>query len=99
MNKYPNPTNSATRLTNIEVDAIIKSAADMWEEVTNIRFRKDVGKVHIDIAFEKGKHGDSAKFDGPGGVAAHAFDPYNDKTHGYEGLNQMNHNVEPKTSF
>ena len=100
--KYPNHANSATRLTNTEVDAIIKSAADLWEEVANLKIRKDVGEVHIDIAFEKGGHGDgdSNNFDGPLGDLAHAFRPADYNFYGsYTGLNQMNQNVELKTFF
>jgi len=58
------------------VDNIIKKAFNTWAEVTNLKFvEKKSGKVHIDIRFEKGDHGDDAAFDGPGGFRAHAFFP------------------------
>merc|ERR1719348_2868981 len=49
------------------VDKIIRKAFNTWAEVTNLKFtEKKSGKVHIDIRFEKGAHGDDAPFDGPG---------------------------------
>ena len=51
--KSPDPANSDTRLKNAEVDAIVTAAFNLWEEVTNLKFRKDKGEVHIEIAFEK----------------------------------------------
>jgi len=58
------------------VDKIIKKAFNTWAKVTNLKFvEKKGGKVHIDIRFEKGAHGDDAPFDGPGGYRAHAFFP------------------------
>lgn len=46
----------------------------MWTEHTDLKFsRKYVGKVDIDIRFEKGDHGDGFPFDGPGNVLAHAL--------------------------
>merc|ERR1712088_145611 len=64
----------STKLPKATVDKIIREAFDLWEEVTNIKFtEKKSGKVHIQIRFEKGAHGDDADFDGPGGYRAHAF--------------------------
>ena len=74
--KYPNPANSATTLTNARVDAIIKTGFGMWEEVTKLEFRKEVGKVDIEISFVKGDHGDKEPFDGPGGTLGHACSPF-----------------------
>ena len=66
----------STKLPKATVDKIIREAFDLWEEVTNLKFtEKKSGKVHIQIRFEKGAHGDDADFDGPGGYRAHAFFP------------------------
>merc|ERR1719242_1759453 len=66
----------STKLPKATVDKIIREAFDLWEEVTNLKFtEKKSGKVHIQIRFEKGAHGDDAEFDGPGGYRAHAFFP------------------------
>ena len=64
------------QLSKKTVDNIIRKAFNTWSEVTNLKFvEKKSGKVHIDIRFEKGEHGDDAKFDGPGGFRAHAYFP------------------------
>ena len=48
----------------------------MWEEATNLKFiEKDSGKVHIEISFVEGEHGDGDPFDGPGGTLGHAYFP------------------------
>ena len=73
--KYPNPDNSDTRLTNTEVDALIKSAMEIWEEVTNLKFRESNGEALIEISFVKREHGDWDPFDGPGGQLGHARFP------------------------
>ena len=66
----------STKLPKATVDKIIRQAFDLWEDVTNLKFtEKKSGKVHIQIRFEKGAHGDDADFDGPGGYRAHAFFP------------------------
>ena len=64
------------KLPKETVDKVIKKAFSIWSKVTNLKFtKKKSGKVHIDIRFERGDHGDGAGFDGPGGQRAHAFFP------------------------
>ena len=66
----------STKLPKATVDKIIRQAFDLWEDVTNLKFtEKKEGKVHIEIKFARGKHGDDADFDGEGGYRAHAFFP------------------------
>ncbi len=72
ISKYP----TTKRLTRSDVDAEVKRALDVWAEHTDLSFtQKTSGKVHIDIRFDKGEHGDGDPFDGPGGTLAHAFFP------------------------
>ena len=45
-------------------------------EFTDLKFtQKKSGRVHIDIRFDSGEHGDGDPFDGAGGTLAHAFFP------------------------
>ena len=72
ISKYP----SSDSLSRSQVDKEIKKALSVWSEHTDLKFvRKRSGKVHIDIRFEKGEHGDGDRFDGAGGTLAHAFFP------------------------
>lgn len=59
-----------------EVDAQIEKAFSIWSQVAPINFvvKKD-GRVHIDIRFASGDHGDGDAFDGPGNTLAHAYFP------------------------
>jgi matrix metalloproteinase-14 (membrane-inserted) len=70
--RYP----SSSRWTKEEVDKEIKRAFQLWSDVTALKFqKKNSGTAHIDIRFEKKRHGDGDPFDGPGGTLAHAFFP------------------------
>jgi len=54
----------------------MKKAFGVWEKATDLKFeKKNSGKVHIDIRFERRSHGDDDPFDGEGGTLAHAFFP------------------------
>lgn len=59
-----------------EVDAQIEKAFGIWSQVAPINFvvKRD-GRVHIDIRFASGDHGDGDAFDGPGNTLAHAYFP------------------------
>jgi hypothetical protein len=51
--KYP------TGLDKTDVDGEIYEAFKVWERETNLTFRRvPSGKVHIEIQFQKGEHGD-----------------------------------------
>ena len=59
-----------------DVDGEIAKALEVWSEHTDLSFtQKRSGKVHIDMSFLKGEHGDGDPFDGSGGTLAHAFFP------------------------
>jgi matrix metalloproteinase-14 (membrane-inserted) len=59
-----------------EVDAQIERAFGIWSQVAPIDFVvKKEGRVHIDIRFASGDHGDGDAFDGPGNTLAHAYFP------------------------
>lgn len=72
ISQYPT-TNDMTRR---DVDAELQKALNVWTEHTDLTFtQKRSGKVHIDVSFLKGEHGDGDPFDGSGGTLAHAFFP------------------------
>merc|ERR1719348_478109 len=72
ISKYP----TKRGLTKREVDDTMLKAFQVWEKETDLKFeRRDSGKVHIEIRFEKRNHGDDDPFDGEGGTLAHAFFP------------------------
>ncbi len=72
ISSYPSTRN----LNRREVDEEIRRALDVWSEFTDLTFtQKTRGRVHIDIRFEEGEHGDGDPFDGQGGTLAHAFFP------------------------
>lgn len=59
-----------------EVDSQIEKAFKIWSQVAPINFvPKKEGRVHIDIRFANGEHGDGDPFDGPGNTLAHAYFP------------------------
>ena len=59
-----------------DVDGEIEKALEVWSDHTDLSFtQKRSGKVHIDMSFLKGEHGDGDPFDGSGGTLAHAFFP------------------------
>jgi len=59
-----------------EVDEQIAKAFGIWSQVAPIDFVvKREGRVHIDIRFASGDHGDGDAFDGPGNTLAHAYFP------------------------
>lgn len=72
ISKYPR------RLSRGKVDRAISRALEMWSNHTDLKFTRwpgDKSRVHIDIRFERGEHGDWDEFDGPDGTLAHAFFP------------------------
>jgi len=72
ISKYP----IKSGLTHQQVDDVIRKAFQVWEKATDLKFTtKSSGKVHIEIRFESGAHGDDDPFDGEGGTLAHAFFP------------------------
>ena len=63
-------------MTKRDIDSEIRKAWEVWSSVTDLSFeQRTSGKVHVDIRFEDGEHGDGDKFDGVGGTLAHAFFP------------------------
>ena len=63
-------------MTPQDIDSEIRKAWQVWSGVTDLSFeQRTSGKVHVDIRFEDGEHGDGDNFDGLGGTLAHAFFP------------------------
>ena len=72
ISKYPR----LAKMTKQDIDSEIRKAWQVWSSVTNLSFeQRRSGKVHVDIRFEDGEHGDGDNFDGLGGTLAHAFFP------------------------
>ncbi|XP_027206190.2 matrix metalloproteinase 1 isoform X2 [Dermatophagoides pteronyssinus] len=72
ISQYPSKLN----LKKIDIDREIARAFQVWADVTPLNFKvKQDGRVHIDIRFVSGEHGDGDPFDGPGNTLAHAYFP------------------------
>jgi len=72
ISKYP----TTKRISTTEVDKEIRKALQVWSDVTDLAFeQRQSGRVHIDVRFEEGEHGDGDPFDGMGGTLAHAYFP------------------------
>lgn len=70
ISKYP------SKMSSRMAERVISQALSIWEEATNLKFvRQTAGKVHIEVRFERKRHGDEDDFDGRGGTLAHAFFP------------------------
>lgn len=69
-------TKYSRKLKKSVTEEEIARAFKVWSDVTPLNFilKKD-GRVHIDIQFAVGEHGDGDPFDGPGNTLAHAFFP------------------------
>ena len=73
----------------MQVDSVIKTAFEVWTNVTNLTVERkgktNKGKADINIRFAVGKHdrseGDSDSFDGLGGTVGHAFFPRDGRLH------------------
>jgi hypothetical protein len=73
VSKYPS---AANQMSTSDIDSEVRKALNVWSDYTDLNFNmRRSGKVHIDIRFEKGEHGDGDPFDGSGGTLAHAFFP------------------------
>lgn len=60
-------------MSSLTADRVIAEALRIWEQATDLTFvKQSFGSVHIDIRFERKKHGDEDDFDGRGGTLAHA---------------------------
>lgn len=72
ISKYP----SFSSMNHADVDEEIAKALMVWSNVTDLTFKQErSGRVHIEIRFEDGEHGDGDPFDGEGGTLAHAYFP------------------------
>jgi len=72
ISKYP----TSSSLSHSDVDKEIRRALKVWSDVTDLEFdERKTGRVHINIRFEEGEHGDGDPFDGPSGTLAHAYFP------------------------
>ena len=72
ISQYP----TSNQMNTVDVDKEVKKALSVWSDFTDLTFtQRKSGRVHIDISFLEGEHGDGDPFDGSGGTLAHAFFP------------------------
>lgn len=66
------------------VNALMVRAFEAWSAYGRLRFTRTLqpAEADITITFGRGNHGDWFPFDGPGGILAHAFYPYEMATFG-----------------
>ncbi|XP_058077104.1 metalloendoproteinase 2-MMP-like [Magnolia sinica] len=66
-----------------DLRSICRSAFDRWARVSHFTFQEtqDVNTADLKIGFYRGNHGDTAPFDGSGGILAHAFAPTDGRFH------------------
>uniref|UniRef100_A0A672IUK6 Collagenase 3 n=1 Tax=Salarias fasciatus TaxID=181472 RepID=A0A672IUK6_SALFA len=63
-------------LKKSDVDRAIRTALNVWADVTPLTFKKlYYGNADIMISFGSKEHGDHNPFDGPNGLLAHAYPP------------------------
>ncbi|XP_017275513.1 collagenase 3 [Kryptolebias marmoratus] len=63
-------------LKKSDVDRAIRTALNVWADVTPLKFKKLYeGDADIMISFGTREHGDHNPFDGPDGLLAHAYPP------------------------
>ncbi|XP_061137678.1 collagenase 3 [Syngnathus typhle] len=63
-------------LKKSDVDRAIRTALNVWSDVTPLTFKKlYYGTADIMISFGRKEHGDYNPFDGPNGLLAHAYPP------------------------
>uniref|UniRef100_A0A7N8YPY6 Collagenase 3 n=1 Tax=Mastacembelus armatus TaxID=205130 RepID=A0A7N8YPY6_9TELE len=63
-------------LNKSDVDRAIRTALNIWSDVTPLTFKKLYkGIADIMISFGSKEHGDHNPFDGPNGLLAHAYPP------------------------
>ncbi|PIK44813.1 putative matrix metalloproteinase-19-like [Apostichopus japonicus] len=76
-------TRYSEKLTQEEVDQIIKDAFQVWADVSSLTFSEanQESAANVQIHFQGGSHGDPFPFDGSGGILAHAYPPTVGKCH------------------
>ncbi|PIK34502.1 hypothetical protein BSL78_28678 [Apostichopus japonicus] len=73
-----NIVNTPSTISMGDVEATFRRAFDSWQNVCGLTFYQVPDPAaDIQISFVRGNHGDIQNFDGPNGLLAHAFIPYN----------------------